>query len=202
MNKWNKQFRKLDEVKQGGLLLLLGIVLGILVAKVFKNLYWDQLDFFDTGYFDRIRSVKIEYGVLLKYVFWKNYRIYLIFWVLCATALGIPYIVLSILYCGFQGSFFVYTILMKYGFKGILLILGYTFPHYIIYIPVMFLCLRSGYWLSTSMYRDTRLNRRGKLEKIGKHLIIIILLGGIVMIGGLLETYVGSFILRKVLVFF
>ena len=202
MQTLKKSINKLDEVKKGGLILLLGLIVGFLFARIFKNLYWDQLDLLDTTYFDKIRTVKMDYSVLLKYVFWKNYKTYILFWILCSTALGIPYITLSILYCGFQSSFFITVILMKYGFKGILLVFGYTFPHYLIYIPLAFLCLRSGYWLCSSMYHDSKLSRKGKIERVARHLVIIIILGGILMIGGLIETYIGSFILKKILVLF
>lgn len=202
MKTLDSKFKRLGEVKQGGVILILGIIGGVLFANIFKNLYWNQLDFLNGSYFSKIIDIKIEYNILLKYVLWKNYRTFILFWILCSTAFGIPYIGLSLLYCGFQGSFFVTTIFMKYGIKGILLLFGYTFPHYLIYIPVMFLCFRSGYWLCSSMYRDTRLNARGKLERITKHLVIIVLLGGVLLIGGLLETYVGSFLLKKILVLF
>lgn len=202
MNVLKQRFYKLDEVKRGLILLALGIVLGFLFAKIFKNLYWNQIDLMDSTYFNKIRSLSIDYSVLLKYIFWKNYRIYIIFWILSCTPLGKPYITLSVLYMGFQSSFFATAILMKYSLKGILLIIGYTIPQYIIYLPIIFLCLRSGYWLCNSMYYDMKLSKRAKIEKVLRHLVVIIVLGGILMVGGLLEGYAGSSLLKKILTLF
>ncbi len=196
------RLKKLGEVKLGLFILALGVLLGIISAGVLKGFYWNQIDILDTNYFSEIRSVTIEYPVLFRYVLWKNFRIFILFWVFCSTALGIPYITLSVLYAGFQSGFFLAVILMRYNIKGILLLIGYTFPHYIIYIPLALLCLRSGYWLCKSMYYDTRMNKKGKAERIAKHMILIVILGAVLVIGSLLETYAGSFILKKILLLF
>lgn len=193
------QLRKLGEVKAGLLVLVLGILLGILFAKLFKGFYWNQIDVLNTDYFNKIKDASIDYSVLFQYVMWKNLRIYILFWILSATALGIPYMALSIWYGGFQSGFFLAVILMRYGIKGVLLIIGYTFPHYIIYIPVALLTLRSGYWLCRSMYYDTKMSKRGRTERIAKQLIFILILGAALTLGGFLETYPGSFILRRIL---
>jgi len=196
------QLKKLGEVKLGMIILFLGILLGIIFARLFKGFYWNQIDLLDSNYFSKIKNVTIDYPVLFRYVLWKNFRIFILFWIFSATALGIPYITLSILYGGFQGGFFITVILMRYSLKGILLIFGYTFPHYIIYIPIALLCLRSGYWLSRSMYYDTKMSKKGRTDRILKHLIVILILSVALMLGGLLETYAGSFILKKILLLF
>lgn len=202
MNYFKQQFKRLNDVKRGLVILAIGVILGILFSKIFKSLYWNQMDLIDSTYLNKIKSTKLDYGLLFNYVLWKNFRTFVIFWIVCITPLGIPYISLSLLYCGFQSSFFVSVILMKYEIKGILLIFGYTFPHYLIYILVVFLSLRSGYWLSNSLYSGMKLNKRSKAEQIMKHLVFIIILSGILFLGSLLETYVGSYVLKKILVLF
>jgi stage II sporulation protein M len=196
------RIKRLGEVKIGIIILLAGILIGILFAKIFKGFYWNQIDILDSSYFSKIRTTQINHSVLFQYVMWKNFRIYFLFWIFCITALGIPYMALSIWYAGFQSGFYLAVILMRYGLKGLLLLFGYTFPHFIIYIPVAFLCLRSGYWLCRSMYYDVKMNRRGKAERIAKQMILVLLLGVALIFGGLLETYSGSYILKKILLLF
>lgn len=196
------RIKKLGEVKVGLIILAFGILLGIIFSKILKELYWNQLDIIDSSYFTKIRSINIDYHVLFRYVLWKNFRIFILFWILSATVLGIPYITLSILYGGFESGFFLSVILMRYGLKGILLLFGYTFPHYIIYILVALISLRSGYWLCRSMYYDTKMGRKGKVERIAKQLVLIVILGAALLLGVLTETYIGSFILKKILVLF
>ncbi len=196
------QLRKLGEVKLGFLILATGIMLGFLFARIFKGFYWDSINLLDTEYLYKIKNTAIDYPVLFRYVLWNIYRNFILFWVICTTAIGVPYMTLCILYGGFQCGFFLTVILMRYSLKGILLIFGYTFPHYLLYIPVAFLCLRSGYWLCRSMYYDNKTGRRGKAERIARHIVLIVLLALVLLLGGLLETYVASFILKKILLLF
>ncbi len=196
------QLRKLGEVKLGLFILTTGIVLGFLFARIFKGYYWNSMELINTDYLYKIRDTAIDYPVLLRYVLWNIYRSFVLFWIISATAIGIPYMALCILYGGFQCGFFLTVIFMRFNLKGILLIFGYTFPHYLIYIPIAFLCLRTGYWLCRSMYYDNKLGRKGKAEKIARHIILIILLALVLLIGALLETYVSSFLLKKILLLF
>ena len=201
MNFLKQQLRKLGEVKFGLVLLGFGIVLGILFARLFKGFYWNNINIFDSNYIDKIKNSSIEYSVLLKYVYWNVFKPFVLFWIVCVTVLGIPFIGGCLLYMGFQGGFFVSVILMKYGIKGILLLLGYTFPHYLVYIPVALLCFRSGYWFCRSLRYDN-LGRKGKTDKILKYIILILFFSFLLLVGGFLETYVNTFILKKILYFF
>ncbi len=202
MNNIRLQLKKLGEVKLGLLILSAGIILGFLFARIFRGFFWNSMDLLNMDYLHRIRDTAIDYPVLLRYVMWNLYRNFVLFWVISATAIGIPYMTFCILYGGFQCGFFLTVILMRYSMKGILLIFGYTFPHYLLYIPVAFLCLRSGYWLCRGMYFENKTGRRGRAERVIRHLLVIVLLAFVLLIGGLLETYVSSFILKKILLLF
>ncbi|MDF2951263.1 MAG: putative rane protein [Anaerocolumna sp.] len=193
---------KLGEVKIILIILGIGLLLGIVFSRILKDSYWNQMEVLDVNYFHKIKNATIEYSVLFRYVLWEIFSSYLIFWVFCCTSLGIHYIGITILYTGFKSGFFISVIFMRYGLKGILLILGYTLPQYLIYIPVAYLCLRSGFMLCNSLYHEGKLSTKGKVERVIKHTIIILILGGALFMGGLFETYAGTFLLRKVLLLF
>jgi stage II sporulation protein M len=52
------------------------------------------------------------------------------------------------------------------------------------------------------MYYDNKVGKRGKAERIVRHLLLIAGLAIVLLLGGLLETYVASFLLKKILVLF
>lgn len=52
------------------------------------------------------------------------------------------------------------------------------------------------------MYYENKISKKGRAERIAKHMVIIILLAIVLMLGGLVETYIGSFILKKILMLF
>lgn len=198
MNFLNKHLRRIGEVKAGLLLVAFGAILGILFARVFKSFYWGNINILNPDYLTQIKDTPIDYSVLLKYVYWDIFKSFIILWMVSITSFGIPFIALCLTYMGFQGSFFITVILMKYKLKGILLILGYTFPQYLIYIPVVFISLRMCFWLNKSLRYDN-LPKKGKREKTAKYLALAVLLGVVLAAGGLAETYIGSFVLRKIL---
>ena len=96
MNYLRTKLRKFGEVKIGILILGIGFILGLLFAVVGKGLYWNQINIIDDEYVTKIRETVFQHNVLLKYVLWNNLKVFLLFWILCSTALGIPYIVLSL----------------------------------------------------------------------------------------------------------
>ncbi len=202
MHYLKSKLRKFGEVKIGILILGIGLFLGFIFSVAFKSLYWNQINIIDGEYISKIRDTIINHSILLKYVLWNNLRIFILFWIFCSTALGIPYITLSLAYGGFKMGLFIAVILMRYGIKGILLLFAYTFPQFLVYLPVAFVCLRAGYWLCKSMYHETRLGSKGKIERVVKHLGLIFVLGIALILGCLMETYIGSFILQKILYLF
>lgn len=201
MNFMKQQLHRLGEVKAGLLLIALGVVLGVVFARAFKGFYWGNINILDPEYLHQIRTANIDYNILLKYVYWDVFKNFILLWLVCITSVGIPFIGICLVYLGFQGSFFVTVILMKYHFKGILLVIGYTFPQYLIYIPVALISIRCAYWLCKSLRYDMT-GKKGKREKIGKYMFLVILLGMALALGGLAEAYIGSFIIRKILYFF
>ncbi len=198
MNFLKQQLHRLGEIKTGLLLAAFGAVLGVVFARVFKSFYWGNINILNTEYLTQIKDTPINYSELLKYVYWDIFKSYIILWMVCITTFGIPFIALCLTYLGFQSSFFISVILMKFKVKGILLIIGYTFPQYLIYIPVIFISFRLAFWLNKSLRYDN-LGKKGKREKTAKYLALAVLLGVVLAAGGLSEAYIGSFVLRKIL---
>ncbi|NLJ90345.1 MAG: hypothetical protein GX323_05530 [Clostridiales bacterium] len=190
--------KKYGEKKTGIFLFSVGAFVGLIFSRIFKGLYWNKLDLLNAGYFDFIKEMEINYRTLRNYVLWKNFRNFILIWGLSFTKLGIGLISLMILYFGIQSGFFVSVLIMGYGLKGILLVLGYTFPQIIVYLPVLVLSFQGGYWLCRDLY-FSGIYRKSRLELVAKYIVFIIFLGLLLFIGALLETYVGSFFLIRIL---
>ena len=198
MKYMKRLLHRYGERKTGMILMFFGVIIGVLFSKIFKKIYWDELDLLNINYFSLIKTMDIDYKKLRNYVLWKDFKNFLLLWALCFTKIGINYIVFILLYYGFQIGFFTSVIFMGYGLKGILLIIGYTIPQIIIYLPVIFLSIKGGYWLCKNLYFDGIHSKR-RLETISKYLVFIVILGFLLFIGALLETYVGSVLLKKIL---
>ena len=151
--------------------------------------------------FAEIVREDIDYLSLFIYILGTNFKEYLVFWLLSLTILGIPYIYLKLLAFGFSTGFFISAIAIQYGFKGIILILTYKFPHGIIYLPIIILCIYKGYSLTRSIYYENRDFFGTILRQIKAYILLWLFLAVLLVLGSFLEAYVGSFLLKKALGF-
>ena len=198
MNYVNMLLKKFGEKKTGLILFNVGLAIGIILSKLLKGLYWNDLDLLNLNYIDYLRNMEIDYDVLRRYVLLKDFKNYILIWALAFTKIGVGSIILILVYYGIQVGFFMSVLLMGYGFRGIVLIFGYTFPQIILYLPILILTFQGGYWLCKSLYYN-EFYKKSRVEIIGKYIVFILILGVFLSIGALLETYVGSFILIKIL---
>lgn len=194
----NVLMKKYGERKTGLIIFIVGMVIGVLIARIFKGFYWNELDLLNLTYFNLIVNMEIDYRVLRNYVFWKNFRNYFIIWGLGFTKIGITSIGFILIIYGFKAGFLITVLLMGYKLKGISLLFGYTFPQFIIYIPLIFVSLQGAYWLCKNLYFNG-VYKKNRLETVGKYLIFIFVLGIFLFIGSLMETYLGSLVLRGIL---
>lgn len=198
MNKLKLKFRRLSDGNKGYLFLALGILIGVISSRLLKNHYLDTVDLVNPKYMDKLSKTVLNYKVLLQYVQWKNIRSFVIFWIGCFTPIGIPFLAVVCSYIGFRISFFITVVIMQYGFKGILLIFGYTMPHFLLYGLITFLCIKGGYWLNKNLYQEHMMGRRNRNKFIFVQIMFILLLGFGLIIGGYIETYAGSYLLKKI----
>lgn len=194
----NILMKKYGERKTGLIVFIVGLVIGVLIARIFKGFYWNELDLLNLSYFNLIVNMEIDYKLLRSYVLWKNFRNYFIIWGLSFTKIGITSIGLVLIFYGFKAGFLITVLLMGYKLKGISLLIGYTFPQFLIYIPLIFISLQGGYWLCKNLYFNG-IYKKKRLETVGKYLIFVFVLGIFLLIGSLMETYLGSFVLRAIL---
>jgi stage II sporulation protein M len=100
------------------------------------------------------------------------------------------------LYLGWQVfsvGFLLASAIASYGFKGIILVITATFPHYLIYIPVYILC----FFLAKTTYKRKRGERKYPI-----YLLLATALTLLYLLGIFLESYVNPRILTRILYFF
>lgn len=178
--------------------LLFGVVMGTIFANLFKNIYLNSSTLTDSLNIDKINMLQINYGSLLKLVLVSNYKKFFLVWLLSLTVLGIPFIIMFILYHGFSIGFIISVVTMEYGIKGILLFFSYLFPQYIIYIPVYIITLWKAYQMCTDMYNTNRTVSRGRMNLLVKNFPMILILAVLLLLGVIVETYLNTFIMLKV----
>lgn len=202
MKQLKLKLQQMNVIQISILLIIIGLLIGVLFANLFQTFYYDLIINYNNIIFTDIVRENIDYSGLFLYILGKNYREFIVFWLLSVTILGIPYMALKLIYFGFSTGFFISWVAMQYGFKGILLILAYLFPHGLIYIPVIILCLYRGYGLSKGIYYDNRYYMGSIIKELKSYIFLFVFLAVLILLGSFLEAYVGSFLLKKTLSLF
>lgn len=201
MNKIRLKLQNKEPLAIALVLFVCSFIFGIIFSRLGSNLLLYEFEYLNEGYFERITNMDIAYGDLFQYILINNYKKFIIFWLLSITILAVPYMALSILKKGFQLGFLISALVMQYNFKGFLLMMVYIFPQGLVYIPVMYYCLKTGY----QIVAEIRMNNTNSLHNIYmlrnyKKLLILLIVG--IFIGAVLETFIGSFLLKKMLLLF
>lgn len=199
MKQLKLQLNKLNIFQIAVFLLIFGIFLGVLCANLFRANYVSQVQVYEENVFSRIASSNIDYSGLFRYVLGKNFNNFIVFWLLSITILGIPYMAFKITSFGFFSGFFISAVTMRYGLKGLLLVLVYIFPHGLLYLPVYLISLYKGFELCRTIYSENR-NNFGEISRLLKsHLVLILLLAAVLLAASFLEAYPGAYFLKKAL---
>lgn len=193
------QIHRLSVLQIAIFLLSIGVFFGVLCANLFYESYESKIISYEETVFPEITSSDIDHPGFFLYVIGKNFNDFIIFWLLCITILGIPYIAFKITSFGFFTGFLISAVTMQYGIKGIILVLAYVFPQGLVYLPIAFISLYKGFELCRTIYRSNHGSIGGVIRPMKSFIIIILLLAVALLFGSFLEAYPGAFLLKKAL---
>ena len=199
MKQFKSQLHRLSIFQIAVVLLVLGLFFGILAANIFHDSYQTKMTEYQGIIFTEIARSSIDYGGLFIYIVGQNIKEFAFFWMLSITILGIPYMAFKIIAFGFSAGFFISAVAMQYGFKGLLLIMAYPFPHGLLYLPIALLCLYKGYGLCRTIYYDKRNYFGTIMQQLKQNLLFLLVMVILLLLASFLEAYVGSYLLKKTL---
>ena len=178
-------------------IMALGILAGILfvffISSEDKTLLLDNLN----GFFTSIKENKLNYTDSLINSISANLLSILLIWLLGISVIGIPFILCFLVFKCFVLGFSISSILVNYGFKGILVAFSYVFPHQLLYL-IMWLLL-SFYALSFScklfclLFLKKNINLKEHLRKYLKILLICLVSSCLI---SLFEVYVTPHLIK------
>ncbi len=193
------QIHKLNIIQISVILLVIGLILGVLSANIFRGNYIGQMQSYEDGVFSKITAGNIDYTGFFGYVLKKNFSDFITFWLLSITILGVPYMAFKVTFFGFFSGFFISAVTMQYGLKGLLLVFAYVFPQGLLYLPIILISLYKGFELCRTIYSENRNSFGGIVKLLKSYLIIILLLAVALLAASFLEAYPGAYILKKAL---
>lgn len=193
-------------VYRSWLYLFLGsFLLGILIMNMGNEILLGDTGIFNTASINRLKYIEINDGKFFVYVLRQRLGGCIVLLILSTTTLGLVSAYGVVLWQGTITGMLMTAAVIRYGIKGLLLILGGMFPHQCLLIPggVMMLgwCLENYYWFhrygkGTIPYFR---NRRQQLFHQGILLLWILL---VMLVGCVLESYVNPILISDLVKIF
>lgn len=184
------------------ILFLLSLIVGGIFAKFTHNLLSIGIDSLSSRYFNTIKNMDIQYMDLFRYIVFSLFKSFFLIWVMSLTIFGLPYLVWVIVSKAFQFGYLTVALTISYGGKGVLLSITYLFPQGILYLPVAFLCVKYCYLLTMEMNHGNATPSLHNIVMLKKYVRLIFILLAVLLIGALIETFIGSYLVRRVLTLF
>ncbi len=163
-------------------------VLSLVITVIFllsrKNELLIQTSLFDEATLEQIREAAMDRKALLFWALKERVVIILALFLMATTSLGNLFVHMNVCWYGISSGLFLTVVLLRYGIKGILLLMAGMFPHYLIYVPALILTLQLS---------------KEKRTVNGKYCGQLFVIIFVVIIGCFLECYVNPKVVAKIL---
>lgn len=186
-------------------LFLGGFLAGILWINFRSSSILQNMELLNTSSLHRLRYLDIDGGTFFLYVLRERMGAVIIMCLMAITFLGAAAVSVYAFWMGAMAGIFLSVASIRYGLKGIALVLVGIVPHYFMLVPACIMLMNWCYTLSTALYYPERAaestygsRKQYLIRKIPQLLIIV----GVVIIGSLLESYVNPSLLSHFLKIF
>lgn len=153
---------------------------------------------FSAASVSRLKYIEIDNGRFLKYVLKQRLGEGFMLILLSATGMGIAAMYIWVVWQGVLAGMTITAAIIRFGIKGILLLLGSLFPHQLLIIPAQVMLLG---WC----YENNRTGQRfggymssfhdGKRQQFLRQGIALLWIMIVILIGCILESYVNPMLI-------
>jgi len=173
---------------------ILGILFWFIINKEDKLLVNNEL----TSFFTSIKDGNnINYLGSFFNSFITNLLYICLIWLLGISIIGLPIIVVLIGLKGFIVGFSIVSIIATYGFKGILGMVSYTFPHQIIFLLLLVLLGFYSIYFCIKLFKYLFLKQNINFKDAMRRYLKILLISSITAtIISLFETFVATYFIE------
>lgn len=188
-----RQFFLRDYIKNAVRIFFLGIIVGIVLILICRNKLQTDISIFNEEWILHMQNTVIENKSLFLYVLFKRLKELGFMFLLASTIAGI---ICIYGYVGFIGSGFgamVAILCLRYGLKGMGMMMAALFPHVLLYIPAFLYLFHMCYLLCVKLYfphKDYWKSSGTTKVFLFKNILYICIALVVVIIGVLLESYV------------
>ncbi|MEG1495048.1 MAG: stage II sporulation protein M [Bacilli bacterium] len=180
------------------ILLLIGVGIGIVFVTILSNgdkkIVMEQLG----DFFKQFRTMdNLNYGRGLMNSLLANLLYVIGVWLLGISIIGLPVILFLLFMKGFIVGFSISSIISIYGFKGVLGVIAYLFPHHLLgllmVVVLSFYAVTFSIKLFLSLFLHKNINLRAVMHKYIKILLLMLVIAVVV---SLLEIFINPYLIN------
>ncbi len=182
-------------------LFLAGALLGILLINLGKAALLEHTGLLNEEALYHMKYMTVDGHTLFWYVLGIRVKHLLILAVLSTTYLGLAAVCSAVVGYGATAGMFLAVAMIRYGLKGVLLVITAVFPQCLLYVPGFFFLMVWCEQTCRFLYfeKGARLgNKKFLLVKLLQCLGVMV----VVIVGCVLESYVNPVIFKKMLKIF
>lgn len=186
-------------------LFAISFLLGILLMNLCSDLFLGEEGIFNASSMNRLKYFEVENSRFFQYALWKHLKEYFILGLISTTFLGIAAAYFGIALRGMMLGMLITGAIIRYGTKGLLLILAGFFPQQLLLFPASFLMICWCYQNCCSFYFPAKAVwpiYRNKKSQFLRQILILTWIVGVVLIGSILESYVNPILFSDVMKIF
>ena len=184
-------------MKKSTLLFVLIFLSGVISANVLGVVSGKELGAMNEYFINQYLYADISGQELFPFLFYERVPKFILLLFLSIGIYGTFIVNGYISYLSFSVGFLSVIAIMNYGMKGILLMLGFFFPQWLFYVPLLAL-----WYYELRYYKGIAKEAQYGEQKNKKHIILavsFILAGILLFLGVFLESYVNPFVLQKII---
>lgn len=188
-----RQFFLRDYVKNAVRVFFLGIIVGILLIFLFRSRLQTDISVMNEEWILYIQNGQVNCKSLFVYILLKRVKELGIFVLMSTTFIGLICIYGYTALLGMGTGILMGVACLRYGVKGIVLVLAASFPQVLVYVPVFIYIFHLCYLLCVKLYfphKDYWKSSSSTKVFLFKNVFAIIIAIVVVIIGILLESYV------------
>lgn len=186
-------------------LFLASFLLGIIIMNLGTELFLSKEGIFSTASINRLKYIEINHLSFLKYVLRHRMGAGVILILLSSTGIGLISVYACVVWQGMLAGMTITAATIRFGIKGLLLILGSVFPHQLLLIPAQVMLL--GWCYENSIRGQMKGNittpyYRTKKQQFLHQGIILLWIWIVILIGCFLESYVNPILISDLVKIF
>lgn len=186
-------------------LFLGSFLLGVIIMNLGTKFFLSETGIFNTASMTRLKYIEINHMSFLKYVLKHRMGAGILLILLSSTGIGLISVYACVVWQGMLAGMTITAATIRFGIKGLLLILGSIFPHQLLLIPAQVMLLG---WC----YENCRIGQmqgnlaapyyKNKKQQFLHQGIILLWIWIVILIGCFLESYVNPILISDLVKIF